>query len=128
MDKSPLVILVVEDEVLIRLDVADQLAELGYLVREAASGAEAQTILAEDQPVDIVFTDVDMPGEPDGIALATDIIANNRACVVIVTSGKHLVDPAALPDGVPFIPKPYYLPAVHAKIQLLLARNDQGST
>ena len=128
MDKSHSVILVVEDEVLIRMDVADQLAELGYEVKEAASGAEAQTILREGQQIDVVFTDVDMPGELDGITLAREIVADGRARAVIVTSGKHLVGSTALPDGVPFIPKPYYLPAVHAKIQLLLARNDDSST
>lgn len=127
MDKLRSVVLVVEDEVLIRMDVCDQLAELGYEVKEAASGPEALAILDEGQPIDVVFTDVDMPGEPDGVALAGEVIANNRARAVLVTSGKLLVDPAALPDGVPFIPKPYYLPAVHAKIQALLEKAARSS-
>jgi CheY-like chemotaxis protein len=62
-------ILVVEDEVLIRLVIAEYLRECGYKVYEAAHADEALAVLqSPDVPIDIVFSDVVMPGRMDGSA------------------------------------------------------------
>jgi CheY-like chemotaxis protein len=63
-------ILVVEDEVLIRLHLAEELRDAGYTVIEAASGDEAMTLLSSVDDVGLVVTDIRMPGNVDGSALA----------------------------------------------------------
>jgi CheY-like chemotaxis protein len=63
-------ILVVEDEVLIRLHITDELREAGYTVIEAASGDEAVTLLSSVDDIGLVLTDIRMPGSVDGMALA----------------------------------------------------------
>ena len=67
----------VEDEVLIRLVIADYLRDCGYRVHEAVSAEEAILILqAPEVSIDIVFSDVEMPGEMDGFGLARWVRAN----------------------------------------------------
>jgi CheY-like chemotaxis protein len=68
MDKAP-VILLVEDEVLIRMLAAEILSEAGFTVIESASADEALTILQARSDVQLLFTDVNMPGSLDGLAL-----------------------------------------------------------
>lgn len=63
-------ILAVEDEVLIRMHLAEELREAGYTVIEAASGDEAVTLLSTVDDVGLVLTDIRMPGSIDGMALA----------------------------------------------------------
>jgi CheY-like chemotaxis protein len=63
-------ILVVEDEVLIRLHLAEELRDAGYTVVEAASGDEAITVLSSVDDIGLVLTDIRMPGDVDGLALA----------------------------------------------------------
>jgi CheY-like chemotaxis protein len=64
------IVLVVEDEVLIRLATADHLRSCGFKVLESASGAEAQDLILAGPRVDLVFSDITMPGPVDGVALA----------------------------------------------------------
>lgn len=68
-----IVVLVVEDEPLIRMDVADYVSETGFETLEAATGDEALSILCGRDDIDGVFTDVNMPGRVDGLALARTI-------------------------------------------------------
>lgn len=65
------VALVVEDEILLRIVQADQLRRLGFTVLEAKSGQDALTVLKTVEGVTVVVTDVDMPGDTDGAALAS---------------------------------------------------------
>lgn len=98
-------ILLVEDEVLTRLLMTDVLRDEGYTVIEASCGDEGRALLLSGETVDLVVTDVDMPGDTDGIALAA--LAKDLAParpVVIVSS--HL--PASAAERADeFIPKPY---------------------
>lgn len=99
-------ILVVEDEFLIRLLVADHLRESGFIVLEAFNGEEAIAILKSGALVDLVFTDVRMPGAIDGLGLLDFIKQAAPDLPVIVTSG-HLQPDLALAGGaVQFLPKP----------------------
>ena len=66
-------ILVVEDEVLLRLDLAHQLRGAGFEVVEADSGDEAVAILKAKGDVDLILSDIRMPGEIDGAALARSV-------------------------------------------------------
>lgn len=84
---APPSILVVEDEVLIRLTVADHLRDCGFRVLEAANGDEARRIVEAGETVDLVFTDIQMPGSLDGFSLARWVRANRPGVPVLLTSG-----------------------------------------
>lgn len=80
-------VLVVEDEVLIRLAVADHLRQCGFEVHECGSSDEARKVFLAGERIDIVFSDVNMPGPRDGIELAMWVEANYPHAVMILTSG-----------------------------------------
>ena len=100
-------VLVVEDEVLIRLDIAACLEEAGFDVIEAANADEAIEILEGRDDVRVVFTDVDMPGSMDGLKLASFVRERWPPIKLIVTSGHVRVEAADLPAGGRFFKKPY---------------------
>lgn len=100
-------IMVVDDEVLIRLLAADMLQDAGFRVVEACSADEAVILLATDVAYDLVFTDVNMPGSIDGLGLAAYVKEAYPLVPVVLTSGgvpAHVLwqtEPAAV------VPKPY---------------------
>ncbi len=99
-------VLVVEDEFLIRMIVTDHLRETGYTVVEASSGEEALALLMAGAQIDLVFTDVRMPGPIDGIELLAYIKRAKPDLPVLVTSG-HLEPAKAYGGGASgFLPKP----------------------
>src|ERR1700675_3394458 len=81
-------VLVVEDDVLIRLSVAEALRSAGLDVIEAATGDEALMVLGSSATVDLVFTDIQMPGSTDGLALAQIARQTRPSLKIIVTSGR----------------------------------------
>ena len=81
-------ILVVEDEMLIRLHVADTFRDVGFHVVEAADGGAAIAALEQDASIAAVFTDVSLPGEPDGFGLARWVRNHRPGLPVILTSGE----------------------------------------
>lgn len=100
-------ILIVEDEFLIRMLAADVAMDQGYGVLEAGSSEEAMAILERDPNIGLVFTDIDMPGACDGLALAGLIRRFWPAIQVVVTSGKVIPPDNDMPDDVMFVAKPY---------------------
>jgi CheY-like chemotaxis protein len=116
-------ILVVEDDVLIRLAVAEYLRDCGYRVFEATSMAEAKKVLNADAPVDLVFSDVNLRGKQNGFMLATWIREHYPDTQVLLTSGiVNATEKASdLCDHAP-IPKPYTHEVVLQRIQALLAK------
>jgi CheY-like chemotaxis protein len=117
-------ILIVEDEVLIRFDVADYLRGCGYRVIEAGNASEAMAILQSGHRIDLVFTDVQLPGSMDGFALARWVRMHQPEIKVILTSGAarsaqvagHLCE-----DG-PLEKKPYEPQQLLERIRATLAR------
>jgi two-component system, response regulator PdtaR len=105
---SPIV-LVVEDEGLVRQMSADELADAGYQVLEAANSREAISILETGVGVSVLFTDVNMPGELDGLELAHLVHDRWPRVRVLVTSGGARTGPQDVPDDGRFISKPYSL-------------------
>jgi CheY-like chemotaxis protein len=105
---SPIV-LVVEDEGLVRQMSADELAYAGYQVLEAANSREAIAILESGVCVAVLFTDVNMPGEPDGLELAHLVHDRWPRVGLLVTSGGTRAGPDDVPDDGRFISKPYSL-------------------
>jgi DNA-binding response OmpR family regulator len=122
-------ILVVEDEVLIRLVIAEYLRECGYKVHEAAHAEEAMAVLqAPEVSVDIVFSDVMMPGPMDGFALARWIRDNHPGIDVMLTSG---IDRSAeiagtLCEAGPLLEKPYQPHGVVDRIKQLMAKTRRA--
>jgi CheY-like chemotaxis protein len=102
-------ILVVEDEILIRMDLADYLRECGFLVIEASNADEAMAALQSGRQVEVALSDVHMPGSMDGFGFARWIRANRPDTKVILTSGvTRSVELAAdLCEHGPIEAKPY---------------------
>ena len=87
-------LLVVEDELLIRLHVADTFRDRGFEVIEVGDAAAAVSILKAKAPVDAVFSDVSLPGDMDGFALARWIRNHRPGVPVVLTSGEVTADHA----------------------------------
>jgi DNA-binding NtrC family response regulator len=116
-------VLIVEDEILIRIPIAQYLRDCGYKVIEAANADEAMVVLTHRETVvDIVFSDIEMPGSVDGFGLAKWIRENRPGMDVILTGTvPRSVDAAKdLCDEGP-IPRPYEVHVVHDHIRRLLA-------
>jgi CheY-like chemotaxis protein len=116
-------VLVVEDEVLIRLVIAEYLRDCGYKVIEAANADEAVLVLQQtERRIDVVFSDVEMPGSMDGFGLAQWVRANRPDIEVILAgSVARAVDAAADLCAGGSVPKPYEPQTVHDRIRRLLA-------
>jgi CheY-like chemotaxis protein len=97
-------VLVVEDEVLIRSFVADELREGGFQVIEASSADEAWAFLESGEKIDLIFSDVHMPGSMNGLDLARRVQAKYPNVRLIVTSGNL---GGVNVTGFSFLPKPY---------------------
>ncbi len=111
-------ILVVEDDILIRMAAADHLRDAGHRVLEAADAEEARTLLRASEPIEVVFSDINMPGM-DGIRLALWIAKEFPDVKVVLTSG-DLRNAAAAGAVTHFLAKPYDLETLSRLIKQLL--------
>ena len=118
-------VLVVEDEVLIRMAISDYLRDCGYRVFEAGNGDEAVVILRTDAHVDVVFTDVTIPGM-NGFDLARWVRRERPEVRVVLTSGigKASNDAVDLCEDGPVINKPYDHSEIERRIRALLAQRS----
>lgn len=112
-------VLVVEDEPLVRMTAAEIFEGAGYRVHEACNAAEAVAILKARPDIGTVFTDIEMPGELNGLGLVDTICEHWPHLRVLVTSGRGVPADRPLPIGVGFIGKPYRGKQVLAEIQAL---------
>lgn len=101
------VVLVVEDSSIIRMGAVDLVRSAGYVALEADSADEAIRILESTTDIDLVFTDVQMPGIMDGIKLSHYIRDRWPPVKLIVASGKSILEESSLPEGSRFFSKPY---------------------
>src|SRR5512140_2219193 len=101
------VVLVVEDEFLLRMDAVDMIAEAGFEVLEAGNADEAIGILESRRDITVVFTDIQMPGSMDGLKLARAVRGRWPPVKIIATSGHLHLGETDLPEGGRFLPKPY---------------------
>ena len=104
--KQPL-LLVVEDEPLVRMMAVDLAEDAGFEVIEARDAATAITLLETRPDIRIVFTDIDTPGSLDGMQLAACIRDRWPPIEIVITSGKHKPGPDQMPDRAIFFGKPY---------------------
>lgn len=104
-------ILVVEDEFLVRLLVSEELRTAEFHVIEALDAEEAIAVLNSGVRVDLILSDVRMPGAMDGLGLLAFVRRSHPTIPVIITSG-HLQRDTAFDDNTQFLPKPYTFPQV----------------
>jgi CheY-like chemotaxis protein len=117
------VILVVEDEALIRMSAVHMLEDAGFATVEAGNADDAMKILDLRSDIRVVFTDINMPGTFDGMRLARFIRGRWPPIHLIVTSGLMLPGAEDLAAIGKFIPKPYNPEHVIATIRELLDGN-----
>ena len=106
-DRNP-VVLVVEDETLVRVTALAIIEESGFEAIAAGNADEAIHSLESRGDISAVFTDVQMPGPMDGLKLAKVIRDRWPPVALLVTSGKTRTIDSDLPNGARFLPKPYF--------------------
>ena len=126
----PETILFVEDEALVRMDMAEFMRECGYRVHEAANANEAIAALQAKFAVDLVFTDINLPDGVDGVALAAWTLRNRPGVKVLLTTGAGVR--SDIPEDVePLLAKPYTGRELLDRVRHALARptdeEDDGS-
>lgn len=121
MNNGKSVVLIVEDSSVIRMGAVDLVVSAGYEALEASDADEAIRILESRDDVDLVFTDVQMPGTMDGIRLSHYIRERWPPLKLLVASGKAILDESNLPSGSRFFSKPYDDHAITDALALLLS-------
>jgi CheY-like chemotaxis protein len=101
------VVLIVEDDFLLRMDAVDTVKAAGFEPVEAGNADEAIAILESDLNIHVVFTDVQMPGTMDGLKLARFVRDRWPPIKIVATSGRVRLSEDDLPEGGRFLPKPY---------------------
>lgn len=113
--------LVVDDDFIIRMDVMDILQRVGFQVLDAADADAALAVLKARHPdVVLLFTDVQMPGQLDGFALAREVATAWPHISIVVASGRVTPGPGAMPDKARFIGKPFSADLVQAHLHEIL--------
>ena len=110
------VVLLVEDEPLTRMDACQGLQAAGFEVIDAPDAETAMALLRTRRDIAVLFTDVQMPGDMDGLALARAVHALRPDIKILVTSGGLKLRDEDLPDHGCFVPKPYVVDRVAAQI------------
>ena len=100
-------VLIVEDEAMVRMVAADALADCGIVAWEAGDAEEALDALNHHPSISLLFTDVNMPGDMNGIELARRVHEVRPDVELIITSGATIIANDDLPDHGTFLGKPY---------------------
>jgi CheY-like chemotaxis protein len=104
---GPPIILIVEDDPLLRMIAVEYVEDAGYLAVEAENADEALEILECHSDIALLLTDINMPGSMDGAGLTLAVRARWPAINIIVVSGQMQLFDLALPPGCSFFGKPY---------------------
>jgi len=121
-DRNCATILVVEDNLLIRMDSSDILKDAGFRVIEAEGADDAIARPEKADHVELLFSDVDMPGSMNGLALAEVVHRRWPNIRLLLTSGEHDIADEQIPDDGRFLPEPYSAKAIVEEIRELLER------
>jgi DNA-binding NtrC family response regulator len=126
-----LTVLVAEDEVLLRMVMADHLRSSGFVVLECASGEEARKVMEAASRVDVVISDVHMKTPTEGLELAAWLSEHAPSVPVILASGSPTIAAnqawKALPNVTDFVPKPYAVERIEMLARARAAARDASS-
>lgn len=100
-------VIVVEDETIVRMDIAMSLQDEGFIVLEASNADEAIGLLDAHPEIRLMFTDIDMPGSMDGLRLAEAVRDRWPPIKIIIASGQRQLRDDLLPIEGKFFSKPY---------------------
>lgn len=123
MPESPSTVLLVEDEPLIRLFVAELLEDSGFKVAEAANSTEALVLLEAGLEIDVLLTDVDMPNGCNGFELAHKVHESWPKAEILIMSGRRWPAEGDLPLGAAFLAKPCPNEAIVSHVHSAAARS-----
>jgi CheY-like chemotaxis protein len=115
------VVLVVEDNAIILMGAVDLVLAAGYIVLQARDADEAIRVLQSRDDIDLVFTDIQMPGTMDGLKLSHFIRKGWPPVKLIVASGAAILEESSLPKGSSFFSKPYDDHAITEEMARLLS-------
>jgi CheY-like chemotaxis protein len=115
------VVLVVEDDAIVRMGAVDLVTSAGFEALEASDADKAIAILEARPDIQLVFTDIEMPGSMDGIKLAHFIRNRWPSVKLILASGRTIVEESHLPLGARFFPKPYHDSSIIEAMTAMLA-------
>jgi CheY-like chemotaxis protein len=105
--KSPPVVLVVEDDPLLRMLAVEVVEEVGFVALQAGDADGAVALLEARSDISLLFTDIDMPGSMDGLKLAHAVRGRWPLIKILLVSGKVRLQPSELPPSSRFVRKPY---------------------
>lgn len=114
-------ILIVEDEPIIRMCAAEMVEDAGYIALEVGDAQAAMALLEDGKPVAAVFTDINLPGGMDGLALAEEVERRWPEIRILIASGRAAPPASQLSGKVSFIPKPYGSDELLAALEAVLA-------
>lgn len=123
---EPPVILVVDDEPIIRLDAVSMIEDAGFVAYEAADAEEALKIISAHPEVSVLFTDINMPGPLDGLELVRRVHDGWPMVQLVIASGRVVPSPEDIPDHGHFVAKPYQTTAVVALLRSICQRPETG--
>ena len=122
----PLAVLIVEDELLIRMSATAIVEEAGFQAYDAADADEAIALLEKHADIGILFTDIDMPGSMDGLKLAHYVRGRWPPVKIIVTSGHVQAGDQDMPQDAVFFAKPYRAMQIAGKLRELAIQAGPG--
>lgn len=117
-------VLVVDDEALVRMVVADMLQQQGFTVFEAGSADEALQILEAREDISAIVSDIRMPGRIDGVGLAAIVSSRWPKIATLLVSAYTAPMVGALPEGVSFMPKPVHESALVRTVDRMLRQAE----
>jgi two-component system, response regulator PdtaR len=118
--KSPPIVLVVEDEALLRLLAVEVVVEAGCVALEAGDADEAVALLESRSDISLLFTDIGRPGSMDGLKLAHAVRGRWPPIKILLVSGQVRLQPSELPSSSRFVGKPYRAAAMVEELRSLV--------
>jgi CheY-like chemotaxis protein len=119
--KSPRIVLIVEDEPLLRMLAAEVVEEAGFVALEARDADEAVILLEAHPDISLLFTDINMPGSMDGLKLAHAVRDRWPPIKILLVSGQVQLQPSELPSNSFFIRKPYQASALVEELRAMVS-------
>ena len=120
--RLPQIVLVVEDEMLLRMKAVDMVEDAGYISAEAIDADEALAILQSRSDIALLFTDVQMPGSMNGLQLAHAVRERWPPIKIILASGQLKLSSSDIPLDSRFFGKPLQSDEIIAEMREMLGR------